>query len=153
MSPGDDRGATILVGGKRALKVGDLMGTKIIPFFKLETDEDYEKLIDLARRMMDFFADNALEHERIGETIDRIGLPAFLEAMEIDPDPNMVNHPAHVQLRPHRRLHRRGGEIFRAQGARGRPRRRRRLKAGAENVRPRPQGGAGNQKLFRERNI
>ena len=25
--------------------------------------------------------------------IDRIGLPAFLEAIEIDPDPNMVNHP------------------------------------------------------------
>jgi sulfite reductase alpha subunit len=47
----------------------------------------------LAERLVEFFADNALEHERIGETIDRIGLPAFLEAMEIDPDPNMVNHP------------------------------------------------------------
>ncbi len=93
LSPGDDRGATILVGGKRALKVGDLMGINLIPFFKLETDEDYQKLVDLARRMLEFFADNALEHERIGETIDRIGLPAFLEAMEIDPDPNMVNHP------------------------------------------------------------
>ncbi len=93
LSPGDDRGATILVGGKRALKVGDLMGINLIPFFKLRTDEDYQNLIDLARRMMEFFADNALEHERIGETIDRIGLPAFLEAMEIDPDPNMVNHP------------------------------------------------------------
>jgi len=42
---------------------------------------------------VEFFADNALEHERVGETIDRIGLPAFLEAMEIEPDPNMVNHP------------------------------------------------------------
>ena len=93
LQPGDDRGATILVGGKRALKVGDLMGINLIPFFKLETDEDYENLKDLARRMLEFFADNALEHERIGETIDRIGLPAFLEAMEIEPDPNMVNHP------------------------------------------------------------
>ncbi len=93
LQPGDDRGATILVGGKRALKVGDLMGINLIPFFKLRTDEDYQNLVDLARRMMEFFADNALEHERIGETIDRIGLPAFLEAMEIDPDPNMVNHP------------------------------------------------------------
>ncbi len=93
LQPGDDRGATILVGGKRALKVGDLMGINLIPFFKLVTDEDYQNLVDLARRMMEFFADNALEHERIGETIDRIGLPAFLEAMEIEPDPNMVNHP------------------------------------------------------------
>ena len=93
LQPGDDRGASILVGGKRALKVGDLMGINLIPFFKLATDEDYQNLVDLARRMMEFFADNALEHERIGETIDRIGLPAFLEAMEIEPDPNMVNHP------------------------------------------------------------
>ena len=25
--------------------------------------------------------------------MDRIGLPAFLEAIGVDPDPNMVNHP------------------------------------------------------------
>ena len=43
--------------------------------------------------MIEFFADNALEHERMGETIDRIGLPAFIEALDVDPDPNMVNHP------------------------------------------------------------
>ncbi len=93
LSPGDDRGAAILVGGKRSLKVGDLMGIVIVPFMKLDTDEDYEKLVEFGRRLIDFFAENALEHERIGETIDRIGLPAFLEAIEVDPDPNMVNHP------------------------------------------------------------
>ncbi len=93
LSPGDDKGASILIGGKRSLKVGDLMGTVIKPFIKLETDEDYEELVEFAGECIDFFAENALEHERIGETIDRIGLPAFLEALEIDPDPNMVNHP------------------------------------------------------------
>ena len=69
------------------------MGIVIIPFMKLETNEDYEKLVEFGRKLINFFAENALEHERIGETIDRIGLPAFLEAIEIDPDPNMVNHP------------------------------------------------------------
>ena len=93
LKPGKDRGATILVGGKRALKVGDMMGIVIKPFIKLETDEDFEKLVAFGRQLIDFFADNALEHERIGETIDRIGLPAFLEAIGVDPDPNMVNHP------------------------------------------------------------
>jgi len=93
LSPGDDKGVSILIGGKRSLKVGDLMGTMIVPFMKLETDEDFEKLEDFAGNVIEFFADNALEHERIGETIDRIGLPAFLDALEIDPDPNMVNHP------------------------------------------------------------
>jgi sulfite reductase alpha subunit len=93
LSPGDDTGATILIGGKRALKVGDLMGTVIVPFFRLQSDEDYEKLTEFAGEVVEFFADNALEHERVGETIDRIGLPAFLEAMGIEADPNMVNHP------------------------------------------------------------
>jgi len=93
LSIGDDRGVSILIGGKRALKIGDLMGTMIIPFMKLETDEDFEKLVEFARGVMDFFAENALEHERIGETMDRIGLPAFIEAIGVDADPNMVNHP------------------------------------------------------------
>ncbi len=93
LSPGDDRGASILVGGKRALKVGDLMGTMIVPFMRLKTDEDFERLVEFGRKLLDFFAENALEHERIGECLDRIGLPAFLEAIEVDPDPNMVNHP------------------------------------------------------------
>jgi sulfite reductase alpha subunit len=93
LSPGDDRGASILIGGKRSLKVGDLMGTVVVPFMKLETEEDFGKLVDLASTMLEFFADNALEHERIGETLDRIGLPTFLEAVGIDPDPNMVRQP------------------------------------------------------------
>ena len=93
LSPGDDKGVSILIGGKRALKVGDLMGINIVPFFKLESDEDFEALTEFSEKVLDFFAENALEHERIGETIDRIGLPAFLEAIEVEPDPNMVKHP------------------------------------------------------------
>ena len=93
LSPGDDRGASIMIGGKRSLKVGDLMGIMIKPFIKLETDEDFEELEEFAETVIEFFADNALEHERIGETIDRIGLPAFLDAVNVEPDPNMVNHP------------------------------------------------------------
>lgn len=93
LAPGKDKGATILCGGKRTLKIGDLMGTVIIPFMKLETDEDREKLVDLGRRIIDFFAENALEHERIGECIERIGLTAFLEGVGLEVDPNMVATP------------------------------------------------------------
>ncbi|MEE9427466.1 MAG: dissimilatory-type sulfite reductase subunit alpha, partial [Paracoccaceae bacterium] len=93
LSPGDDKGVSVMIGGKRSLKVGDLMGTMIVPFMKLDTDEDYEKLEEFAETCIEFFADNALEHERIGETIDRIGLPSFLEAVGVEADPNMVNHP------------------------------------------------------------
>jgi sulfite reductase alpha subunit len=93
LSPGDDRGAMIMIGGKRSLKIGDLMGTQVVPFMKLDTDEEVEKLVEFCEKLFDFFAENALEHERTGELIDRVGLPAFLEAMDIEPGPNMVNHP------------------------------------------------------------
>jgi len=93
LSPGDDRGITLLIGGKRTLKIGDLMGTVILPFKKLETEEDYESLVEIAGDTIDFFAENALEHERTGEMIERIGLVNFLEGIGIDVDPNMISSP------------------------------------------------------------
>jgi len=91
--PGKDKGVTILVGGKGVLKIGATMGTVIIPFMKLESDEDFERLNDLARSVLDFFAENALEHERTGEMIERIGLVNFLEGIGLEVDPNMIVHP------------------------------------------------------------
>ncbi len=93
LSPGDDKGVTILIGGKRTLKIGDLMGTVVVPFKKLETEEDYESLVELAEEVIDFFAENALEHERTGEMIERIGLVNFLEGIGVEVDPHMVNNP------------------------------------------------------------
>ncbi len=91
--PGVDKGVSILVGGKGVLKIGATMGTVVIPFMKLESEEDFEKLNDLARNIIDFFAENALEHERTGEMIERIGLTNFLEGLDIPVDPNMISSP------------------------------------------------------------
>lgn len=93
LSPGDDKGVTILIGGKRTLKIGDLMGTVIVPFKKLDTAEDYEEIVEMAGDVIDFFAENALEHERTGEMIERIGLVNFLEGIDIDVNPHMVSSP------------------------------------------------------------
>ena len=82
-----------LIGGKRTLKIGDLFGTVIVPFMKVESDEDYERLVEIAEETIDFFAENALEHERIGEMIERIGLVNFLEGIGLEVDPNMIAHP------------------------------------------------------------
>ncbi|TCV86689.1 dissimilatory-type sulfite reductase subunit alpha [Sulfurirhabdus autotrophica] len=91
--PGMDKGATILVGGKSVLKIGATMGTVVIPFMKLESEEDFEALSELSRNILDFFAENALEHERTGEMIDRIGLVNFLEGVGLDIDANMILEP------------------------------------------------------------
>jgi len=93
LAHGTDTGATILVGGKRTLKIGDLMGTVVVPFLPLKTDEDYAALVDLGQRVIDFFAENALEHERTGEMIERIGLVNFLEGVGVEIDANMVSTP------------------------------------------------------------
>lgn len=93
LAHGTDTGATILVGGKRTLKIGDLMGTVVVPFMPLKTEDDYKQLVELAKRIIDFFAENALEHERTGEMIERIGLVNFLEGVELEVDPNMVSTP------------------------------------------------------------
>ena len=93
LAPGKDKGATVLVGGKRTLKIGDLMGTVVVPFMKLDSEEDFEELVDLAQRVVEFFADNALEHERTGEMIERIGLVNFLDGIGLEVDPNMVATP------------------------------------------------------------
>ena len=93
LSPGNDKGASILIGGKRTLKIGDLMGTVIVPFMKLEDDDDFEAIEELAGEVIDFFAENALEHERTGEMIERIGLLNFIEGIGVEVDPNMISDP------------------------------------------------------------
>ena len=50
LHPGDDKGVTILIGGKRTLKIGDLMGTVVVPFKKLETEEDYERSLNWLKK-------------------------------------------------------------------------------------------------------
>jgi sulfite reductase alpha subunit len=91
--PGKERGVSILIGGKGVLKIGTTLGIMVVPFMKLESDEDFGKLEELARKVLDFFAENALDHERVGETIERIGLANFLEAVELPVDPSMVLYP------------------------------------------------------------
>ena len=93
LAPGKDKGATVLIGGKSHLKIGATMGTVIKPFIKLDTDEEVEELVEFAQNVIDFFAENALEHERTGEMIERIGLSNFLDAMDVVADPAMINSP------------------------------------------------------------
>jgi sulfite reductase alpha subunit len=58
---------------------------------KLDGEEDYDRLRELAETIIDFWAENALEHERVGETVDRIGLVNFLEGVGLEVDPNMIS--------------------------------------------------------------
>ena len=91
LKPGKDRGVTICLGAKRTLKIGDTMSSVMVPFMKMETEEDFEKLVDLVDRMWDFWNDNAMDHERIGEFIARVGLGTFIEGVGLKPDARMIS--------------------------------------------------------------
>jgi sulfite reductase alpha subunit len=93
LSPGKERGITLLVGGKGHLKVGNMLGSVMIPFMKMETEEDYDALVDATEKMVDYWAEEALDHERIGEFIERIGLHQFLDNVGLEPSIDMVEHP------------------------------------------------------------
>ncbi len=93
LAPGNDRGVTLLIGGKRTVRNGDMLASVLVPFLKLETDEEYEAFCAIAERIWDFWGEHGLEHERVGEFIDRVGLGTFLDGVGLEPNPQMVRQP------------------------------------------------------------
>jgi sulfite reductase alpha subunit len=91
LRPGKDRGATILLGSKAPIVEGALLSSVLVPFMKLEPP--YEELKDLLGRIWEFWGEYGKNRERTGELIQRVGLGNFLEAIEVDPVPEMVAHP------------------------------------------------------------
>jgi sulfite reductase alpha subunit len=91
LRPGDDRGATILLGSKAPIVQGAALSSVLIPFIKLEPP--YQEIKDLAQKIWDFWCENGKNRERVGELIQRVGLGNFLEAIEMEPTPEMVAYP------------------------------------------------------------
>ena len=91
LRPGEDRGATILLGSKAPIVEGALLSSVLVPFMEMEPP--YEELKDLTERIWDFWGDNGKNRERVGELMQRVGLGTFLEEIEVEPVPEMVAHP------------------------------------------------------------
>jgi sulfite reductase alpha subunit len=91
LRPGKDKGATILLGSKAPIVEGALLSSVLIPFIKLE--EPYTELIELVDAIHDIWAEEGKNRERVGEFIQRVGLGNFLEAIGVEPIPQMVAHP------------------------------------------------------------
>jgi len=91
LSPGKDRGAMLLVGGKAPIMGGALLSSVLVPFIKMEAP--YEDIKELLNAIWDLWADHGKSRERVGEFIQRIGLGNFLEQIGLEPQPEMVTHP------------------------------------------------------------
>ena len=91
LRPGEDRGATILLGAKAPIVQGAILSSVLVPFMKLEPP--YQELKDLIERIWEFWNEHGKNRERVGELIQRVGLGNFLEAIELEPLPEMIAHP------------------------------------------------------------
>jgi len=91
LRPGTDTGATILVGAKAPILEGAQLSSVIIPFIKME--EPYDEFKEFVANTWDWWDENGKNRERIGETIQRLGLQSYLDALGFDPVPQMVKEP------------------------------------------------------------
>jgi len=91
LRPGKDRGATILLGSKAPILEGAILSSVLVPFIKIEPP--YKEIKDLTERIWDFWGEHGKNRERVGELIQRVGLGNFLEAIEVEPVPEMIAHP------------------------------------------------------------
>jgi sulfite reductase alpha subunit len=91
LKPGKDRGAMILLGAKAPIVEGAQLSSVLIPFIKME--EPYQEIKDLVERIWDIWCEEGKNRERVGEFIQRVGLGNFLEAIEVEPIPEMIAHP------------------------------------------------------------
>ncbi len=105
LRPGKEQGAVILVGAKAPIVQGALLASVLIPF--VPKDELQETITELVSRIWDFWGEYGKNRERVGELIQRVGLPAFLDGIGLDPVPEMVAAP---RDNPYIYAHETGGE-------------------------------------------
>ncbi len=91
LRPGTETGASILFGAKAPILEGAQMSTLTVPFMPMEPP--YEELKDLIEKVWDWWMEEGKNRERLGELIQRQTWQKFLEVVELDPDPRMVDEP------------------------------------------------------------
>ena len=93
LRPGADQGASVLVGAKAPILDGAQFATLIVPFMKISKDNDFEELIAFIETIWDWWMEVGKNRERVGETMQRVGLPTFIKVMGVDPIPQMIKEP------------------------------------------------------------
>ncbi len=91
LRPGVETGAMLLIGGKAPIVQGALLSSVLVPF--VPAGELLETLKELIKRLWDFWDEYGRPRERIGELVQRVGFANFLDAIGLDPVPEMVSAP------------------------------------------------------------
>ena len=91
LRPGKEKGATILIGAKAPILQGAQLSSVLIPF--VPENELLDTLKELVSRIWDFWGEYGNNRERVGELIQRMGMATFLDAIGLDPVPEMITAP------------------------------------------------------------
>jgi sulfite reductase alpha subunit len=91
LRPGKEKGATLLLGSKAPILQGALLSSVLVPF--VPAAELLETIKELVSRIWDFWSEYGNNRERVGELMQRVGLANFLDAIGLDPIPEMVSAP------------------------------------------------------------
>jgi sulfite reductase alpha subunit len=91
LRPGQERGATLLIGSKAPIVQGALLSSVLVPF--VPENELLDTVKELIRRIWEFWGEYGMNRERVGELIQRVGMANFLDAIGLDPAPEMVAAP------------------------------------------------------------
>jgi len=88
---GVDTGATVLIGAKAPIIQGAQIASVLIPF--IDPEKDYDDLMEIVDNIWELWCEHGKNRERIGEFIQRVNMGTFLEAIGLEPIPEMVAYP------------------------------------------------------------
>ena len=91
LRPGKEKGATILIGAKAPIVAGALLSSVLIPF--VPAAELFDTIKELVSRVWEFWDEYGKNRERVGELIQRVGMANFLDAIGLEPAPEMISAP------------------------------------------------------------
>ncbi len=91
LAPGKEKGATLLIGSKAPIVQGALLSSVLVPFVPQE--ELLDTLKELISRVWEFWDEHGKNRERVGELIQRVGMANFLDAIGLEPIPEMISAP------------------------------------------------------------
>lgn len=91
LRPGTDTGVSLLFGAKAPILEGAQMSVLTIPF--MEAEPPYDNIKAIVDKVFEWWMDNGKNRERLGELIQRMGLPKFCEVIGVPVMPQMVWKP------------------------------------------------------------
>jgi sulfite reductase alpha subunit len=81
------------MGAKAPILEGAQFASLIIPFIKVDPDNDYQVIVDYIEKVWDWWMEVGKNRERLGELIKRQGMQKLLEVTGFDAIPQMVQEP------------------------------------------------------------